>query len=644
VPQSNEVETETRGVSRSELTAGIKLKPGHPVILLLGGVTPTPSGDDDPTGESGDGTSDGGGTGPTQPGNGDSGNGDSGDGTSDGGGTGPTQPGNGDSGDGTSDGGGGTSSAHSDDAPAGVVKLQVVSSTGKPRAGLLLEWTLPNNTKVTAKTDEEGSTLLDDELPSTGEVALEIPDSAGVDAASSPGRTPYQPGMKLQIGSTTIVELPPRVHKAELKGLHFETNKTFLLPSAMRGIRQLRQMYESYGALALLVNGHTDSVGDAKSNLGLSEERAKSIAAFLTEDVDGWLANYQPPPHSSAWGTREDQYMLAAVHSQAGAPFYTSGIDGQSGPGTQAAWKALQTEAGLSPSGKADADSRRALVTRYQALDGTTLPKSALLATHGCGLTHLAVPTGPGVANAENRRVELYLFEESVTPAPQTPCPAGGGCAEYAVWSKSALLTIDLDAPPGGLIVQVNDPSGAPVAGADVHLAGPAAANVQTGADGRATFPELIASQYKLIASKAGSQAAEQDVTVAEGSADAPPTVTVQLILEPAVAASLTADLTQGDLLESGSFVLDWKVDRFVTGTVVRLLCDRDPDGNGLSRPAACDADGKGSLKLLMDDTGTFVFTLSVGPAGAGSTKTCTVDFEPEPKILDVKPRIPGGT
>jgi hypothetical protein len=120
--------------------------------------------------------------------------------------------------------------------------------------------------------------------------------------------------------------------------------------------------------------------------------------------------------------------------------------------------------------------------------------------------------------------------------------------------------------------------------------------------------------------------------------------VTVQLILEPAVAASLTADLTQSDLLESGSFVLDWKVDRFVTGTVVRLLCDRDPDGNGLSRPAACDADGKGSLKLLMDDTGTFVFTLSVGPAGAGSTKTCTVDFEPEPKILDVKPRIPGGT
>lgn len=626
-------QAEERGVSLAELSAGVTLRAGHRVILLVGGAPGTPGdGSGEGTGP-GEGTGDvGGETGATgAPGPG-------GDGTAD-----TTGEGTGDTtGEGTGDGStDGTAGATSDSAQPGTVKVQLVSGTGKPRPNVVLEWTLPDATKRSGKTDTEGGFTLDDELPSSGECTLDLPDVTGAAAQAAGGHTAYAPGMKLAIGSTTVIELPPRVQRAKLRGLHFETDKTFLLPTAMRGIRQLRKLYDSFGALAVLVSGHTDTVGAAAYNRGLSEERAVSIAGFLTENADAWLANYQPPAHSKAWGTREDQYMLSELKDASGAPYYQDTVDGKGGTGTQGAWRRFQGEAGLPQSGSADAASRRALVVRYQALDGTTLPKDATLATHGCGLAHPAVPTGPGVDNADNRRVEIYLFGDTVTPPPQTPCPPGG-CAEYAAWSGASLLTVDLDAPPGGLVVQVKDPSGAAVEGADVHLAGPAASDGKTGADGNATFPELLAGKYKVIVSKAGAQASEAAADVAEGSSGSPATVAVQLASEPPVAASLSADTSSTNLLETGTFVLSWKVDHFVPGTPVTLTVDRDPDGQGLTRPAACEASGAGTLKVTLHATGKFVFRLSVAPPGAGaSSKACTVTFEPAMKIHDIRPLIP---
>ena len=65
--------------------------------------------------------------------------------------------------------------------------------------------------------------------------------------------------------------------------------------------------------------------------------------------------------------------------------------------------------------------------------------------THGCGESHLAVPTGDNVDEARNRRVEIFLFEDHIDPPPASEPP--GGCAEYPQWVARTVLTLDLADP-----------------------------------------------------------------------------------------------------------------------------------------------------------------------------------------------------
>src|SRR5205085_9164184 len=230
-------------------------------------------------------------------------------------------------------------------------------------------------------------------------------------------------------------------------------------------------------------------------------ERAQSIASFLTDDADGWVKFYDGQPFSDPWGVREDQFMLSTLAGDDGAPFLAGKVDGQLGSQTQAAYQKFQAAKGLKGTGMPNKDTRRALVIDYQAQDGTSLPKTAKLATHGCGFFHLQEETGPNVPNAQNRRVEIYLFEGDVTPAPQQKCPSGG-CAEHAQWVASIESSVDLDAPPGTAAITVTDDQGKPLADAEVHLSGILVKDGKSGADGIASFDELVPGKYKAIADK----------------------------------------------------------------------------------------------------------------------------------------------
>ena len=69
-----------------------------------------------------------------------------------------------------------------------------------------------------------------------------------------------------------MIELPPRVVRVRLTGLLFETDKAFLLPAAMRGIRGLVELYRAHPGMAVAVTGHTDRVGGPAYNLGRSQD------------------------------------------------------------------------------------------------------------------------------------------------------------------------------------------------------------------------------------------------------------------------------------------------------------------------------------------------------------------------------------
>src|SRR4051812_28686272 len=94
------------------------------------------------------------------------------------------------------------------------------------------------------------------------------------------------------IGQRASVKLPPRTLRARLTGMLFESAKTFLLPRAMKGIRQLVRFYHDHPGVKVLVNGHTDTQGPADYNRGLSMERADAIAHYLVDAVDEWLKWY----------------------------------------------------------------------------------------------------------------------------------------------------------------------------------------------------------------------------------------------------------------------------------------------------------------------------------------------------------------
>jgi OmpA-OmpF porin, OOP family len=65
--------------------------------------------------------------------------------------------------------------------------------------------------------------------------------------------------------------------------IHFDTGKSTIKPESEPIIEQIVKLLKDNADLKLSVEGHTDNVGDAKSNQKLSEERAKSVVAALTK-------------------------------------------------------------------------------------------------------------------------------------------------------------------------------------------------------------------------------------------------------------------------------------------------------------------------------------------------------------------------
>jgi outer membrane protein OmpA-like peptidoglycan-associated protein len=252
--------------------------------------------------------------------------------------------------------------------------------------------------------------------------------------------------LTLATGGAHTVKLPPRVMRGRLTGFLFDTNKTFLLPAALAGIRGLADFCAAHPGLKVLVTGHTDTVGPESANLALSDERAASVAAFLIDDVDGWVKHYGGTPGSSTWGTREDQHMLTAL-PDGGPPYYAGPVSGVLDGPTQDAVRRFQTDHGLTVDGVPGPQTRRALVTDYMNIDGTSLPAGTDLQKHGCGEYHPAVPTPDETEEQGNRRVEVFFFEGPIDPPPRGKCPHPG-CPEYPEWLKRTILTIDFTLPP----------------------------------------------------------------------------------------------------------------------------------------------------------------------------------------------------
>jgi hypothetical protein len=229
----------------------------------------------------------------------------------------------------------------------------------------------------------------------------------------------------------TIV-IQPRVICARILELLFDTNKTFLLPSALEHIREVRNLYDERPRAQLLIVGHTDTTGDPEVNDPLSLNRAKSIKAYLTDDVDTWLDFYGDHMHSKArWGATEDSLMLDAILTATGEEL------------TDTLVRHYQATRGLQVDGKVGDNTRRALITEYMAFDGTTLPKHIEPVVHGCGGNFpLETPERGEAAHAHDRRVELYFFDPDLGVLPPPPGESSSPeDPEYLEWRRRSVET-----------------------------------------------------------------------------------------------------------------------------------------------------------------------------------------------------------
>lgn len=231
----------------------------------------------------------------------------------------------------------------------------------------------------------------------------------------------------------------PIVIMARMRGMLFDTNKCFLLPTSLEALQEIRQIYEAYNHSELLIVGHTDKTAEPDINDPLSVERAKSMKAYLEDDVDAWLGNYDLAGKKQ-WGSREDRLMIAAMPD----------FDTREADEDIVVW--FQRTRGLTVDGKAGKQTRTQLIKEYMALDGVDFGEEpdfqVNIQTHGAGENFPLKDTGfeldqQAVDEQEDpfdRRVELFFFDPDFKVLPAPGAPDG---EEYLEWRKRAAQNKD---------------------------------------------------------------------------------------------------------------------------------------------------------------------------------------------------------
>lgn len=252
---------------------------------------------------------------------------------------------------------------------------------------------------------------------------------------TEPGAPGHAPAVDLAAGgaATTITlggAAPPPQELFEcvcLPGVTFEFDRSFIRPSVVEHLKRVDEVLAAHPQAKLFITGHTDRVAPEAYNKRLSDRRAYSTYAFITDDAHAWELLY----NEEQWGLRTVQVILADLGHDPGP------IDGLMGPRTQAAMAAFLGLPAGTPVAN-DAPFRAKLFLAYmtgkhdvRAVDAQFLPPRFT----GCGeFNPLVPPNAAELANAApgnepNRRVVIYMLGRAPGPIPcalddMGPCKA----------------------------------------------------------------------------------------------------------------------------------------------------------------------------------------------------------------------------
>ena len=206
---------------------------------------------------------------------------------------------------------------------------------------------------------------------------------------------------------------PPKqfIACAKVKGITFDSGESFIKPDVVDTLKTLARELQQYPAAKVMIWGHVDD--DEKKDddpdyaKKLSDNRAKSVHAFILNDVDTWMKLY----NEEGWTAGVFRIILKDLGKN---------VDN---PNTQAAIKRYQTAKGFGGDGSLTEATKRALFTDYMTKHDVDLPgvdKARFMDPTYMGCSYFNLE---GAADKMNRRVMFFLFHKDRLP--ELPCSLG---------------------------------------------------------------------------------------------------------------------------------------------------------------------------------------------------------------------------
>jgi hypothetical protein len=305
-----------------------------------------------------------------------------------------------------------------------------------------------------------------------------------------------------------------KAHVVRLIGLIFDSNKCFLLPYALPGIRSILNMHKRFKNAEVLIVGHDGSNEELKG-VDLAYCRAEILGAYLTNNIESWLRFFgKTVPSKIRWGTREVQLILTSL-PEGEKPFYIGNSTGVTDQKTKEAVKAFQTYwnkkkgSNLKIDGIAGPKTQKELITAYMEIEDTTFNSKVKPVAHGCEGQFEDDITLQGM-QPDERIIETFFFENGISPKPKSNTSLDGS-TDYFKWKKQVIETNNFEFH--GLHVQVIDKKKRPVRCAKVFLEGPKECEGFTDDQGFVFFTGLTSGEYEVKAEKKGIEIHSSKIT-----------------------------------------------------------------------------------------------------------------------------------
>lgn len=104
------------------------------------------------------------------------------------------------------------------------------------------------------------------------------------DMYARPDKTPMYTNFRIAVSDKTIYDALATDGRVATHGIFFDSGSDKIRPESTPTLKEIGKMMADHPELKLMIEGHTDNVGDDAANQTLSEKRAASVRTYLVDN------------------------------------------------------------------------------------------------------------------------------------------------------------------------------------------------------------------------------------------------------------------------------------------------------------------------------------------------------------------------